>query len=86
MKGIHQGMRQVADESHGIGNHDIARAFNPQLARSRIERGKQLVCRIDARASQGIEQRGFTRVGITNQELLWLQSKNALMIKLVNTI
>ena len=67
MKGIHQGMRQVADESHGIGNHDIACAFNPQLARSRVERGKQLVCRIDARASQGIEQRGFTRVGITNQ-------------------
>ena len=38
-----------------------------QLTRGGVERGKQLVGRISAGFDQGIEQRGFARVGIAHQ-------------------
>lgn len=40
MEGIHQRVRQVADETDGIGNDNIARPFDPQLARGGVESGK----------------------------------------------
>ncbi len=67
-KGIHQGVRQVADEAHGVGQRDAAPDLaQVHLARGGVERGKELVGGVAARLDQRVEERGLARVGVTHQ-------------------
>ena len=59
-------MRQLADKAYGVGQKDFLRVRNALFARGRVERVKQSVVRLDARAGQGVEQRGLARVRVAD--------------------
>ena len=63
----HQLMRQVADEPHGIGEHRGLAGRQGQLPERRVQRGEQLIGRVDLAPGQSIEQRRLTRVGVTDE-------------------
>lgn len=58
---------KMADKSHGICQHDRPEIGEVEPAQRGVQRGEQLVCRIDLGRGQGIEKRGFTRVGIPHE-------------------
>ncbi|MNF58916.1 hypothetical protein D3C84_404930 [compost metagenome] len=66
-EGFHQLVRQVTNEAHGIGQHYRPQVIQLQPAQGRIERGEQLIGRIDLGRGQRIEQGGLAGVGITHQ-------------------
>ena len=77
----HQMMRQFADESDRVGEQNLLRVRDAQLARRRVERVKQPVVGLNPRTGQRIEQRGLSRVGIShngNQRQLCLFALSAL--------
>ncbi len=60
-------VRQVADESDRIGEHERPAIQAVDAAQGRIKRGEQLVRRVHAGTGQRIEQGGFARVRVTDQ-------------------
>ena len=54
-KGLDQLVRQMADEAHGIGKHDRTDIADFNASQRRVERGEQLVGRVDLRFGQRIE-------------------------------
>ena len=59
-------MRQVADETDGVGEHDGFRAVEVHSAQRGVERGEQLVRRIHATAGEPIEERGFAGIRVAD--------------------
>ena len=65
-EGTDQMVRQFANESYRIGQQNRLPAGQGELARCRIERGKQLVLCQNAGTCQRVEQGGFARVGVAD--------------------
>lgn len=66
-KGGNQFVRQIADESDGIGQDNAACGTDVQPPHRRVESGEKLVFRIYARLGQPVEQAGFADIGIADQ-------------------
>ena len=62
-----QFVRQIADESDGIGQDNAAFGTDVQPPCRGVECGEQLVFRIYARLGQPVEQAGFADIGIADQ-------------------
>ena len=60
-------MRQVADKPYGISENHGAYFWNLKASNGRVQGREQLIRCVDVRGSNSVEQRGFTRVGITHQ-------------------
>ena len=58
-------LRQIADEAHGVGDHDLALVREPQAAADRIERREQLVGGERVAFSERVEQRRLARVRVS---------------------
>ena len=67
LEGLHQPVRQVADEAHRVGQDDVGPRPQMQPPGERIERGKELVGRQRPRTGEAIEQRGLAGVGVADQ-------------------
>ena len=59
-------MRQAADKSDRIDQHDGAAVRQCERARGRVKRGEQLILSQHARAGQRVEQRALADVRITD--------------------
>ena len=67
-EGLDQTVRQVADETHRVGQRNAAADLRQvKLACGGVECGEQLVGRVGTRLDQGIEQCGLAGVGIAHQ-------------------
>ena len=66
-EGFHQLGRQVRDEAHRVAEDGGAAAGQADGAHGRVQRGEELVLRIDAGAGQRVEQRGLAGVGVADQ-------------------
>ena len=66
LEGLHQAVRQFADETHRVGQEYILVGRQPQPPRGRVQRGEQFVLRQRVRAGQGVEQGGFAGVGVAD--------------------
>ena len=62
---LYQVVRQIADKAYRISHQHLFSRRKHKLARCRVECGKKLVLREDARIRQPVEQCGFARIGIT---------------------
>jgi len=60
-------MWQIADEADRVGEQHGPAGETVHAAQGRIERGEQLVGRVDTRAGDLVEQRGLAGVGVTDQ-------------------
>ena len=60
-------MRQLANETDGVGDHDLGIARQHDAAHGRIERREQLVGDVGICASQRVEQRGLAGVGVADE-------------------
>ncbi|MNN21582.1 hypothetical protein D3C81_1349110 [compost metagenome] len=60
-------MWQVANEAHGVGQHDRTQVVQLKPAQGRVEGSEQLVGGVDLGLGQGVEQRGLAGVGVTHQ-------------------
>ena len=67
LEGRHQLMRQIAYESHRIrqDHHRVRSEREP--FQGGIQCGEELVCRIDARPGQGVDQGGFAGIRVADQ-------------------
>ena len=61
-----QGMRQVAHEADGVGQHRAA-AGQVDAAHRGVERGEQLVGGVRLRTRHRVEQRGLAGIGVADQ-------------------
>ena len=66
LEGLDEAVGEATDEADGVGDEELLIAAEDQLARGRVERGKEFVGREDVRAGEGVEQRGFTGVGVAD--------------------
>ena len=60
-------VRQVADEAHGIGQHDRVGAGHVGAAQRGVERGEQLVGGVGLGAGEPVEQRRLAGVGVADE-------------------
>src|SRR6476660_512130 len=65
-EGFNQGMRQVAQKSHGIGKQNALFIGQSETARRRIESGEKFIDCEDVSSGHQVQQRGFSGVGVTN--------------------
>ena len=66
-KGGNQLGRQIRYKAHRVGKNGLAPLPQSNLAHGRVQRGEQHVLGQHFGAAQGIEQRGFARIGIAHQ-------------------
>src|SRR5690606_4056514 len=64
---LYQLVRQMADETYGIGQHDRAYIGQLDAAQGRIQGREQLIGGVHRRLGQPVEQGGFAGVGIADQ-------------------
>ena len=68
LKSINQPVRQIANETHRVGQRHRARSVTQvKLARGGVQRGKKLVCGIGSGFDQGIKERRFPCVGVAHE-------------------
>ena len=60
-------VRQIADETDRVGQHDRGAARQSQTPHGRIERRKQLIGHIDIGARERAKQRRLAGVGVAHQ-------------------
>ena len=65
-KRLDQMMRQLADKTDRIGQHDLLPAFQLQIAGGWIQRCKQLILCQNACIRQPVQKRGFSGIGISD--------------------
>ena len=67
VKGLHERMRQLLNETHGIGHEDFAAVRELKRARRRVERRKELVLGENVCARQGVQERRLAGVRIADE-------------------
>ena len=65
-EGFHQVMGQPADKAYRVDEQYLPAVRQPEGPGSGIQRGEELVLRQYARLGQGVEQGGFSRVGVAD--------------------
>ena len=63
---LHQLVGQLADKAHRVGDHHVQRVADRQQTGGGVQRVEQPVVGGDARAGDGVEQRGLACVGIAH--------------------
>ena len=64
-------MRQITDEADRIRQQRVARIGQVPAAYRGIQRGEQLIGRVNTGTGQPVENRRFTGVGVANQRHGW---------------
>ena len=59
-------MGQLADEAHRVGDHHVQRIADSQQTGGGVQRVEQAVVGGDIRTGDGVQQRGFSRVGVAH--------------------
>ena len=67
LEGGHQFVRQIADETHGVGDHHLRSAGKCQPAHRGIERREQLVGHVGLFTREAAKQRRLAGVGVADQ-------------------
>src|SRR6185369_1258175 len=58
---------QIADKPDGVGKEDGSPTGKHPAAGAGVERGKELICGIDARAGEGIHQRTLAGIRVADE-------------------
>jgi hypothetical protein len=69
-EGIHQLVRELADEAHGVGQQVVS-AVGSKQARGGVEGVEQTISNSHRRAGQGVQQRRLAGVRIAGQRHRW---------------
>lgn len=67
LKGGDQVVRKMPDKPYGIRQHRIANVRDVDAPQRGIQRGKQLIRRVNLGGCHTVEQGGFAGVGIADQ-------------------